>query len=66
MCGGTLEGSWSAMVDAETGSSNGLGPGNTNVAASRTQLGSTRYTHPWYPPGLHHPGYSPPTAPSPY
>ena len=29
MCGGIQEGSWSAVVDADTGSWHWLGPGNT-------------------------------------
>ena len=33
MCGRTQQGSWSAVVDADTGSWTWLGPGNTNVPA---------------------------------
>ena len=44
MCGGTQEGSWSALADADTGFSNGLGPGNTNVRVQGGRWVVPRYS----------------------
>ena len=50
VCGGGLEGLWSARVGAETRVGYGLGPGNTNVRVSGVGgwywVGTTPPSHP--------------------